>query len=161
MKTSWTTLPCAILSTALLLSGGPVSAGGNSPWSVALKHCIAAFEKLNPVDVSELSKVKAPDWAMVDQGDTFAVGPDVFMTVHGEINTELASCTVASKGAEMDDSFESWASEATDMGIYGPVDGEDLTHVETIDWREPRMNIEVVSKGDVTWIKTYEVDKEA
>ena len=153
--------PLAVFGCAVFLAPAPSHAGDASAWTLALKHCIGAFEKLNPAKVEDLPKVEAPDWARVETGETFEAAEDIYVTVSGESETELASCTIAAKGEVADDAYIAWATEVQKMGIYGPIEEGDLNHVETIDWREPRMNIELITEGDVTWIKTYEVDKEA
>jgi len=152
----------AILIAACLIPLAATADEDADAWKLAAKHCLAAFEKLNPVDTSEMAAAEAPDWAAAEDGaETFEVSPDIFLMVKGDIETELASCTVAAQAEGLTEGFLGWAKEAALIGIYGPVEGDDLTHIETVDWREPRMQVQIEEKDGITWIRTFEVDKEA
>lgn len=155
------TLACTLLGAAIFTSPAAL-ADPQDAWKLALQHCVGAFERIKPVDTSEMTATDAPDWAPADaETETFLAAPGVYMMITGEIEEGLASCTVAAEGADVVDDFKGWAIEAAKAGIYGPVAGEDLTHLETIDWREPRMELKVEVKDGVTWIHTFEVPKEA
>ncbi len=161
MLAARTVTPVLTLISALTLIPFAATAGENA-WKLASKHCVGAFERLNPVDTSGMTPAEAPAWAAVEEGaETFEVAPEIFLMVKGDIETELASCTVVAQAEGLTDDFLGWAKEAALIDIYGPVEGDDLTHIETIDWREPRMEVKIEEKDGVTWIHTFEVDKEA